>query len=104
MILTSTETIPGKTITQSLGLVSGSTIRAKHVGKDFLAGIKNLFGGELKAYSELLNESRKEAMERLLEQAKSVDADAVVNIRFSTSSITQGAAEIYIYGTAVKVQ
>jgi len=104
MILTSTETIPGKAITQSLGLVSGSTIRAKHAGKDMMAGIKNLFGGELKAYSELLNESRKEAMGRLIEQAKSVQADAVVNIRFSTSSITQGAAEIYIYGTAVKIQ
>jgi len=103
MILTNIENVPGKTIVKHFGLVNGSTIRAKHVGRDFLASFKNIFGGEIKSYTDLLAESRKEAIERLEAQARSVGANAVVNIRFSTSAIAQGAAEIYVYGTAVSV-
>ena len=103
MILTNIELIPGKNIVEHYGLVQGSTIRAKHVGKDIAAGFKNMFGGELKAYTELLQESRQEALNRMTEQTKHMGADAVVNIRFSTSSITAGAAEILCYGTAVKL-
>ena len=101
MILTNTETLPGKEIKECLGVVSGSTVRAKHFGRDFLAGLKNIVGGELASYTELLGESRNEATERMVEQAKQLGADAVINIRFSTSSIAAGASEIYVYGTAV---
>ena len=103
MILNNIETIPGKKVIEHYGLVQGSTIRAKHVGRDFAAGIKNIFGGELKGYTELLQESRQQAIERMTEQAKSMGANAIVNIRFSTSTIAAGAAEILCYGTAVKV-
>ena len=88
-------------ITKHLGLVQGSSVRAKHAGKDIMASFKNMFGGELKAYTELLQESREEATDRMIEQAKSIGANAVLNVRFSTSSIAAGAAEIYVYGTAV---
>jgi uncharacterized protein YbjQ (UPF0145 family) len=98
------EYVPGKKITKHLGLVSGSTIRAKHLGKDIMAGFKNLVGGELKGYTELLNESRQEAVQRMQQQAKRLGANAIINIRFSTSSIAQGAAELYAYGTAVVCQ
>jgi uncharacterized protein YbjQ (UPF0145 family) len=81
--------------------VQGSSVRAKHVGRDIMASLKNVFGGELKAYTELLQESREEAMGRLQQQAEAVGANAVLNVRFSTSSVAQGAAEIYVYGTAV---
>jgi uncharacterized protein YbjQ (UPF0145 family) len=101
MILTTTETIPGKNIRECLGVVSGSTVRAKHFGRDFLASLKNIVGGELQAYTELLGESRKEATQRLIDQATQLGADAVVNIRYSTSSVAAGASEIYVYGTAV---
>ncbi len=104
MILSNIETVPGKTITRFFGVVSGSTVRAKHVGKDILAGFRNIVGGELKAYTELLNEARQEALRRMIEQAESLGANAVVNIRFSTSSIAQGAAELFAYGTAVTVE
>ncbi|EKD81630.1 MAG: Protein containing DUF74 [uncultured bacterium] len=104
LILTNIDRVPGKEIVEHYGLVAGSTIRAKHVGKDIMASIKNLFGGELTGYTELLNESRIEATERMIAQAKKRGANAVINIRFSTSSIAQGAAEIYVYGTAVKVE
>lgn len=104
MILTTLEYVPGKTITKHLGLVQGSTVRAKHAGRDIMAGIKNIFGGELKAYTELLQESREEAIERMMEQARETGANAILNIRFSTSSITQGASEIYTYGTAVTLE
>jgi len=104
MLLTNLEQVPGKKITQHFGLVQGNTIRAKHVGKDFLAGLKNIFGGELGAYTELLAESRQEATDRMVQQAKSMGANAVVNVRYSTSSIAQGAAELYAYGTAVKIE
>lgn len=104
MILTNLETVPGKEITAHYGLVQGSTIRAKHVGRDIMAGIKNVFGGELTGYTELLKESREEATRRMQEQAHELGANAVVNVRFSTSSVAQGAAEILCYGTAVRVQ
>lgn len=103
MILTTLESVPGKAITQHLGLVQGSTVRAKHAGRDLMAGLKNIFGGELKGYTELLHESREEAINRMVEQAQSIGANAILNIRFSTSSITQGASELYTYGTAVKL-
>jgi uncharacterized protein YbjQ (UPF0145 family) len=103
VILTNTEEVPGRTIREFYGVVSGSTVRAKHVGKDILAGLKNLVGGELKGYTELLNEARQEATERMVEEARGLGANAVVNVRYATSSVAQGAAEIFAYGTAVRV-
>ncbi|WP_457592097.1 YbjQ family protein [Hydrogenimonas sp.] len=104
MHITNIETIPGKNITKHFGIVSGSTVRAKHAGRDLMAGLKNIFGGELKGYTELLSESRDEALNRMKEQAKSLGANAIVNVRFSTSSVAAGAAELYVYGTAVSVE
>lgn len=104
MIITNIESVPGTKIVEHFGLVSGSTIRAKHVGKDILASFKNLVGGELKGYTELLQESRRQAMDRMIEQADQLGANAIVNVRFSTSSVAQGAAELYAYGTAVRVE
>ncbi len=104
MLLTTLEVVPGKTITKHLGLVQGSTVRAKHVGRDMMAGLKNIFGGELTGYTELLNESREQAIQRMTEQANSIGANAILNIRFSTSSITQGASELFTYGTAVVLE
>jgi uncharacterized protein YbjQ (UPF0145 family) len=104
MIITNIENVPGKTIVEHFGLVSGSTIRAKHVGRDLMAGLKNLVGGELKGYTQLLHESRQQALERMIEQARQLGANAVVNVRFSTSSVAQGAAELYAYGTAVYIK
>ena len=101
MELTNIEAVPGRTIVRHLGLVQGSTVRTKHVGRDFLAGLKNFVGGELKGYTELLNESRAEAIERMVAQAQAVGANAVINVRFSTSNIASGAAEVMVYGTAV---
>jgi uncharacterized protein YbjQ (UPF0145 family) len=103
MELTTLENVPGKTITRHIGLVQGSTVRAKHVGRDILAGLKNIVGGELKSYTMLLNESRNEALDRMVEQARAAGANAVLNIRFSTSNIAAGAAEVMAYGTAVVV-
>ena len=100
MIVVNTETVPGRRVTSILGLVQGNTVRAKHVGRDIAAGLKNIVGGELKGYSELLTESRRQALERMLAQAKELGANAVVNVRFSTSAVTSGAAELYCYGTA----
>ncbi len=104
MIITNIEYIPNKTIVEHFGLVSGSTVRAKNVGRDIAAGIKNIFGGELKGYTELLSESRDEAISRMKAQARSLGANAIINVRFSTSSVTAGAAELYVYGTAVRVE
>ena len=104
MILTNMESVPGKTIVEHFGLVSGSTVRAKHIGKDIFAGFKNIVGGELKGYTELLEESREEAIKRMKTQARRLGANAIVNIRFATSSVAQGAAELYVYGTAVRVE
>lgn len=101
MLVSNLEIIFGKKIQKHLGLVQGSSVRAKHAGRDIMAGFKNLVGGELKGYTELLQESRQEATDRMIEQANSIGANAVLNVRYSTSSITAGAAEIYVYGTAV---
>ena len=104
MIVTNIESVPGKTIVEHFGLVSGNTIRAKHVGRDIMASLKNLVGGELKGYTQLLAESRRQALDRMVEQAGQSGANAIVNVRFSTSSVAQGAAELYAYGTAVRVE
>ncbi|MBF2054787.1 MAG: YbjQ family protein [Candidatus Sericytochromatia bacterium] len=104
MILTNIESVPGREILRQLGLVNGSTVRAKHLGRDMLSGLKNLVGGELVAYTELMQEAREEATSRMIEQARKLQADAVVNVRYSTSSVAQGAAEIYVYGTAVQLR
>lgn len=104
MLITNLEYVPDRKIVRHLGLVQGSTVRAKHAGRDFMAGLKNFFGGELKGYTELLNESRDEAVARMLEQAQQAGANAVLNVRFSTSSVAAGAAEIFAYGTAVVLE
>lgn len=104
MIITNIETVPGKEIVEHYGLVTGSTVRAKHVGRDLMASLKNIVGGELKGYTELLEDARRQARERMIEQARELGANAVVNVRFNTSSIAQGASELYIYGTAVRVE
>jgi uncharacterized protein YbjQ (UPF0145 family) len=104
MILTTLESVPGKTIVEHYGIVQGSTVRAKHIGRDIMAFFKNIIGGELKSYTELLQEAREEATLRMVEQAVSADANAIINIRFATSSVVQGAAELFVYGTAVKVE
>ncbi len=104
MLLSNTENIPGKIITQFHGVVTGNSVRAKHVGRDIMAGLKNIVGGELRGYTELLQESRQEATQRMVEQAQSMGANAVVNLRFATSSVAQGAAELFAYGTAVTVE
>ena len=101
MILTNIEIVPGRTISKHLGLVQGNTVRAKHVGRDLMAGLKNVFGGELVGYTELLTEAREEAVDRMTQQAEAIGANAILNVRFSTSSVTQGAAELFAYGTAV---
>lgn len=103
MILINTDKVPGREIVEALGLVKGSTIRAKHIGKDIVSGFRMLVGGEMKEYSEMLEEARSIALANMTRQAEILNADAVINIRFSTSSIMQGAAEILVYGTAVKL-
>ena len=103
IVISNTESIPGRNIVEFYGVVTGNTVRAKHVGRDIMAGLKNIVGGELKGYTELLQDSRKEATNRMIEQARSMGANAVVNVRFATSSISQGAAELFAYGTAVRV-
>ena len=104
LVISNIESVPGRRITRFFGVVSGSTVRSKHVGRDILAGLKNIVGGELKAYTELLHEARTEALERMIEQAESLGANAVVNVRFQTSNIASGAAELLAYGTAVEVE
>jgi uncharacterized protein YbjQ (UPF0145 family) len=100
--LSNLEHLPNYQITERLDVVYGSTVRSKHVGKDLFAGLKNIVGGELTAYTELLEESRQEAIDRMIVKAEALGADAVVGLRFSTSSIAQGASELFVYGTAVK--
>ena len=104
MLISNIEIIPGKKIVKHLGMVQGNTVRAKHAGKDILAGLKNVFGGELKAYTELLGEAREEATQRMIQQAEAIGANAVINVRFSTSSVAAGAAELFVYGTAVLLE
>jgi len=102
-ILTNLEQVPGRKISTHFGLVQGNTVRAKHIGRDIASGLKNIVGGELHAYTELLTDSRQQALDRMVENAKAMGANAVVNIRFSTSSVSAGASELYVYGTAVHV-
>jgi len=103
MIVVNTETIPGRETQQILGLVQGNTVRSKNVGRDIAAGFKNMVGGELKGYTQLLVESRRQSVERMIAQGNELGADAIVNVRFTTSAVTSGAAELYAYGTAVKL-
>ena len=104
MIIVNTDSIEGKNIAGSLGIVKGNTVRAKWFGKDFLAGLRNLVGGEVTEYTEMLTEAREEALSRMIAEAERLGADAVVNVRFQTSQLTQAASEILVYGTAVKVE
>ncbi len=104
MLMSNIESLPGYRIVEFKGLVQGNTIRAKHIGRDFMAGLKNLVGGEIRGYTELLNEAREEAKNRMIAQAKRKGANAIVNVRFATSSVMQGAAELFAYGTAVTVE
>ena len=103
MITVTTEFISGHQVTEMLGVVKGSTIRAKHLGKDIMAGLRSLVGGEIKEYSEMLMESRNESVRRMEAAAQKLGADAVINVRFMTSSVMSGAAEMFAYGTAVKL-
>ena len=103
MILSTISHVPGREIEAHFGIVSGSTVRTKNVLRDIFANLKNVFGGELRGYTELLNEARDEALRRMAEQAASIGADAVVNVRITTGAVAPGAAEIYVYGTAVKL-
>ncbi len=104
MVISNTQEIPGKKIVEFHGVVSGSTVRAKHIGRDIMAGLKNVVGGELVGYTELLVEARGEAIRRMSQQADDIGANAIVNVRFATSSVAQGAAELFAYGTAVVVE
>lgn len=103
MLISTMEHVPGTTIVQHLGLVTGNTIRAKDFARDFGAGLKNLVGGELKSYTKMMTEARDEATSRMMEQATALGADAVVGVRYTTSMVIGGAAEILAYGTAVKL-
>lgn len=103
MQLSNLEHLPNHIITERLDVVYGSTVRSKHIGKDFLSGLKNIVGGELTAYTELLEEARQEALDRMIAKAQALGADAIVGVRFSTSNIAVGASELFVYGTAVKV-
>jgi uncharacterized protein YbjQ (UPF0145 family) len=103
MITSTTDVVPGRDVAEALGLVMGNTVRSKNVGKDIGAGLKSIVGGELKSYTAMLTEARQEAVARMVESASSLGADAVINVRFTTSAITEGAAELLAYGTAVKL-
>ena len=104
MLLSNLEHVPGCRIGRHLGLVSGNTIRAKHVGRDIMAGLKNIVGGEIKGYTELLSEARNEAIQRMVAEAERLGANAIINVRLSTSAVMAGAAELFAYGTAVVVE
>lgn len=104
MIVTTTDFVPGKRIKEILGLVRGNTIQAKHIGKDIVAGLRNIVGGEIREYTEMLTEAREIALKRMIEKAEKLGADAVINVRFMTSAVMGGAAEILAYGTAVKLE
>jgi len=104
MIITNTETIPQREIIEILGIARGSTVRARNIGRDIFAGLKNIIGGEIEEYTKLQAQSREQAMQRLVQDAAHLGADAVVNVRFNTSQIMQGASEMLAYGTAVKLK
>ena len=103
MILTTSDQISGQQIKEALGLVKGNTIRAKHIGKDILAGLRSIVGGEIKEYVEALSDAREEAVKRMIKDAEEMEADAIVAVRFTTSQVMAGAAELLVYGTAVKL-
>ena len=103
MIIVTTEDIPGKKIKEPLGIVRGSTVRARHLGRDIFAGLKNLVGGEISEYTRLIADAREESLKRMIQDANRIGADAVVNVRFTTSMVMQGCSEILAYGTAVKL-
>ncbi len=103
MIIVTTQNIPGFEITETLGLVRGNTIRARAIGKDILAGLKNIVGGEIHEYTKMIAESREQALDRMVAEARAKNADAIIGVRFTTSSVMQGAAELFAYGTAVKI-
>jgi len=103
IILTNTSTLPGREVIKHIGLVQGNTVRTKHLGRDIAAGFKNLVGGELRGYTELLGEAREECTARMVEEAKTSGANAIINIRYGTSSVANGASELFVYGTAVVV-
>jgi len=104
MIITTTATIPNRTITESLGIARGNTVRARNIGRDIFAGLKNIIGGEISEYTKLQADSREQAIARMQEDAQKLGADAIVNVRLATSMVMQGASEIMAYGTAVKLQ
>lgn len=104
MLFVTTETIAGKEISENLGTVRGSTVRARNIGRDIFAGLKNLVGGEISEYTQLLAQAREQATQRMLQDAQRLGADAVVNVRYNTSQVMQGAAEMLAYGTAVKLK
>ena len=104
MIVVNTDYVLGYKVIQTLGLVTGNTVRAKHLGRDIMAGLKNLIGGELQEYTDMLSEARLESINRMVKEAKKLGADAVINVRFMTSQVTSGAAELLAYGTAVKLK
>ena len=103
MIIVTTETIPNKQIVEVLGVARGSTVRARHIGRDIFAGLKNIVGGEIEEYTKLQAQSREQAIKRMIEDAEELGADAIVNVRLTTAMVMQGAAEILAYGTAVKL-
>ena len=104
MIITNTDYVAGKKIKETLGIVKGSTVRAKHIGRDVMAMLKQIVGGEITGYTQMINEARDEAVKRMVAEAKKLKADAIVNVRFATSDIMQGAAEVMAYGTAVRLK
>ncbi len=104
MLMTTSDSVPGREIAETLGLVTANSVRARNIGRDILAGLKNITGGQIGAYRELLVESREEAIERLTSEAEALGADAIVALRLSTAAVMQGAAEILVYGTAVKLR
>ena len=103
IIVSTSDELPGYTVEKTLGLVRGNTIRARHIGRDILAGLRGIVGGEVHEYTKLLAESREQALDRMIEEARSMGADAILGLRFSTSLMAQGAAELLAYGTAVKL-
>ena len=104
MIVVTTDFVPGRKIAEAVGIVRGNTIRARHVGKDILAALKNIVGGEIEEYTKMIAESREQSLDRMIEEATLLGADAVINVRFMTASMMQNAAELLAYGTAVKLE
>ncbi len=104
MIVVTTDIIPGETIESTIGIVKGEVVQSKHFGKDFMAGMRNFVGGEVKSYTEMISDARRTATSRMIEEAEKIGADAVVGVRFGSSSVMQGAAEMLVYGTAVKLK